>query len=81
MIHKFPVLKSEIIKVLKENPTNIKEPVYLLDGFIMAKFKPVLNGKYQVGGPTVPMVMLIGQESGTVYHFSLRALLPWLEMD
>lgn len=81
-IYRFEDLKKDITQRLKERSLviGIKESVAILEGFVMEPFKTELTGEFTVGGPTVPMVMLIGNESGRVYFFALKALLPELEL-
>lgn len=81
-VYRFEDLKKNIIDKLKERTSTlgINEPVTFLEGFVMEPFKTELTGAFTVGGPTVPMIMLIGSNSGRVYFFALKALLPELEL-
>ena len=81
-IYKFADLKKDIKEVLKKRSEliGISESVTLVDGFITEPFKMELSGAFTVGGPTIPLIMLVGDKSGRVYFFALRALLPELKL-
>ncbi|MBX9831113.1 hypothetical protein K2X40_04090 [Candidatus Babeliales bacterium] len=74
---KFSDIKEEITKVLnsRSKKMGIKESVTLFDGFVRQPFNPELSSTYVIGGPTVPMIMLVGNETGQVYFFALKAVL------
>lgn len=80
--YQFADLRQRIIEKLKERSerVGIAESVTVLDGFVTEPFKTELTGAFTVGGPTIPMVVLLGNESGRIYFFALKALLPELEL-
>lgn len=47
----------------------------LVDGFVMQSIQDKLGGIY-IGGKSIPMVMVVGNSSGRIYYFALKALLP-----
>ena len=81
-ICRFVDIQNDILRALKDRSGSlaISEPVTLIDGFIMEPYKSELTGAFTVGGPTIPMIMLLGNESGRIYLFALRALLPELTL-
>jgi hypothetical protein len=81
-ICRFADIQNDILKALKDRSSSlaISEPVTLIDGFITEPYKSELTGEFTIGGPTIPMVMLVGRETGRVYLFALRALLPELSL-
>ena len=54
----------------------INESVSIVDGFANQPFQKELSGSFKIGGNTIPMVMLVGNKTGRVYYFALKALLP-----
>lgn len=54
----------------------INEPTTLIDGFISQPLQSELTGAFVIGGPTIPMIAVVGQTSGKIYYFALKALLP-----
>lgn len=61
---------------------NIHESVSLIDGFYVPDFRKEVNHDLIIGGPYIPLVMLVGDESGQIYFFALYALFPELrDMD
>ena len=76
-IIKFEDIKDDIIAALesRSEKMGIKESISLFDGFLSQPFKMELSDSFVIGGPTVPMIMLVGNESGQIYFFALKALL------
>lgn len=79
-IIKFEEIRKEIVSALEERKISINESVTLLDGFVNEPFGKELSDSIVLGGPTIPMVMLIGNESGQVYFFALKAILKNIEL-
>lgn len=77
-IIKFEELKPQIIAALKNLPqgTQISEPVTLIEGFLNQPFSPELSSSFVIGGSTIPMIMLIGSNTGKIYLFALKAIVP-----
>ena len=75
---KFSEYKQKIIEALNNRSTqiNINEPITLIDGFINQPLQSELTGGLIVGGPAIPMVAVVGNNSGRIYYFALKALLP-----
>ena len=51
----------------------------LVEGFIMQPLNKEVSGNIIIGGPTIPLVAIVGNTSGRMYYFALKALLPNLE--
>jgi hypothetical protein len=79
---KFSEYKDEILEALKHKMSNgeikIPEKVTIVDGFFMQSFQDTLQG-IQLGGRTVPSIMLVGQ-SGQIYFFAIKVILPNIEI-
>lgn len=75
---KFTDYKDQIIKALNDKGVSlgIQEPVTLIDGFINQPMYKELTGAFVIGGPTIPMIAVVGNNSGRIYFFALKALLP-----
>lgn len=81
-ILKFSDHKEEIIRALNERAPQhgIQEPTSLVDGFINQPIQKEFTGGLVIGGPAIPMVAIVGNNSGRIYFFALKVLLPDLEM-
>ena len=79
---KFSDYKNQIIKALddKKNFLGIQEPVSLIDAFINQPIYKEFTGAFVIGGPTIPMIAVVGNNSGRIYFFALKALLPDLKI-
>lgn len=78
---KFEKYKEKIIEALKtKGNLGITEPVTLVDGFVNQPIQNELSGSFVLGGPAIPMVMLLGNNSGRIYHFALKAILPDIKL-
>lgn len=73
----FEDVKEEILTELKNryNELEISEPVSLVDGFVNQQFGMELSSSIVIGGPIIPMIMLLGKKSGRIYFFALKAIL------
>lgn len=79
-IIKFSEIKNDLVVALNEklkgNKLHLTEKVTIIDGFVNQPLSMELSGSFVIGGPAIPMVMLIGDESGRIYYFALKAILP-----
>ena len=79
---KFSDYKEKIIEALndKVRQHGIQEPTSLVDGFINQPIQKEFTGGLVIGGPAIPMVAVVGSNSGRIYFFALKVLLPDLEI-
>jgi len=79
---KFPEHKDAIIKAIniKLRSMELNETLGLVAGFIYPPLLDEVHGSIMIGGNRLPMVACIGNESGLVYFFALKALLPGIEV-
>jgi len=79
---KFSDYKDQIITSLKDKGKNlwINEPVTLVDGFINQPIDTVLNGSFNIWGPSIPMILLVWDTTWRMYHFALKAILPNIDI-
>lgn len=52
----------------------------LIDGFFNLPIQTELSGSLTIGGPTVPMVAIVGNKTGRVYYFAIKAIVPEVEI-
>lgn len=79
---KFEDIKEDLLKALKEKGPRlgINESVTIINGFISQPVHNEMTGAFIIGGPTIPMIAVVGDNSGRMYFFALRALLPEIEL-
>ena len=79
---KFEDLKQQIIDALndRQKQLNIHEPITLIDGFVNQPLQKEFTGGLVIGGPAIPMIAVVGSNSGRIYYFALKALLPDLKI-
>lgn len=73
----FELLKNDILKEINspEGAFKLDESTTLFPEFINQPFYTEITGATIIGGPTVPMIMLIGNNTGRIYLFALKAVL------
>lgn len=81
----FENIKEDILSAIRGNKnisSNISEPdgVTLIDGFINQPIQKELTGNFVLGGPSIPMICVVGNNTGRLYFFALKALLPKLKI-
>ena len=81
----FNSLKSQITTALnlkfqkKEAFMGETNGFTLIDGFVVQTIQEQASGVV-IGGKSVPMIMVVGNATGRVYYFALKALLPSLSI-
>ncbi len=73
----FSKVKHKIINAIEsksKDELGIKESLTLLDGFVNSPYTTTLSNDVILGGPFVPMVMLVGNDTGRIYFFAYKAL-------
>ncbi|MFA5829313.1 MAG: hypothetical protein WC843_02355 [Candidatus Gracilibacteria bacterium] len=79
---KFSDHKAKIIEALNARgpQLGILEPIALVEGFINQPLQMEFTGGLVIGGPAIPMVAVVGNNSGRIYYFALKALLPDIQL-
>lgn len=75
---KFEDVKDRILAKLNKlgsKKLGLNEEVMLIDGIINQPLNPKVTGNVVVGGPVVPVITLVGKETGRLYFFALKVLL------
>lgn len=77
-IIKFEDVKEKIIKAIESKlpQAGLNEPVTLIEGFINQPISMKLSKNFIIGGPSVPMVMVVGNNTGRIHFFALKPLIP-----
>jgi hypothetical protein len=84
---KFDDFKEKIANALNSRIKSLNSPIIdesavaesgyiLIEGFFNLGFQKELSGGLILGGPTLPSVAVVGNTSGRIYFFALKALLP-----
>jgi len=78
---KFENYKARILDALRaKGNLGILEPVTLVDSFVNQPIQGELSGSLSIGGPAIPMIMLLGSNTGRIYYFALKAVLPDIKL-
>ncbi len=70
---KFEEVRDKILEKLKSKDLKTGEGLILLEGFVNQSLAQSI-GEIVIGGPTIPMIMTIGKDTGRIYFFALNAL-------
>ena len=71
---KFEDVREKILEKLKDlKERKIDENATLVEGFVNQSLTKK-SDELTIGGPSVPMIMLVGNDTGRVYLFALKAL-------
>ncbi|MBU0455855.1 MAG: hypothetical protein KKA99_03665 [Gammaproteobacteria bacterium] len=77
---KFEELKPRITDAiqakLRQTPVLGENGFTIVEGFIMQPISNEMSGNIIIGGPSIPLVAIVGNTSGRMYYFALKALLP-----
>lgn len=71
-IIKFSDVKDRIIEALKANKIDLDKHT-LFEGFISEPFSKELSDSITIGGPTIPMILLVNNQ-GKIELYALKAL-------
>lgn len=69
-------LQTELERRLKESPILNEVGFTLIDGFSNLSLQGEISNNIVIGGPTIPTVSIVGNTSGRVYTFALKAIMP-----
>jgi hypothetical protein len=70
-------VKDAIVAILEKKWQSFgisEEYVSIIDGFFNPTYSDILTDQIILGGPTVPMIMVVGK-TGRVYLFAYKALI------
>ena len=76
-----PKIQLALEKALKDSPiTNEEAGFTLVEGFVNQLLQPEISGAFIVGGPSIPLVAIVGNKSGRIYYFALKKLIPDIQL-
>lgn len=70
----FQRYKDDILEAL-QSKAKLEGRWTILDFFVNQPIQKSISGNVIIGGPALPLVIVINQDSGEVRHFSLKFLL------
>ncbi len=75
---KFEDYKDQILEKLKEHLKTIplNGNFTLIDGFFNQPIQKELSGAIIIGGPTVPMVAIVENNTGQMHFLAVKILIP-----
>ena len=81
MIHKFEDIKHDIQAAISERLDKLMAPhgeagFILVDGFFNFPIQSEIGNGFVIGGPSLPMVAIMGKTSNRIFFFPLKVLLP-----
>lgn len=69
-------IQAALEKKLKQSIIPNEDGFTLIEGFMSWNLQPEISNKVVIGGPNVPVVGVLGNTSGRIYTFALKAILP-----
>jgi hypothetical protein len=82
--YSFEDLKEEILAKLnefdKQGFFGKNKQLTVLDGFVYLTLQDKVGGGVQLGGRSLPVVVVYDNETGQVWQFSLKQLVPRVEL-
>lgn len=76
----FSKYKKRITDVLEGRDLGIDEEISLINGFFDSLIFKDLSDEIVLFGPTIPLIIAVGETSGRVYVFALKHVLPDLDV-
>lgn len=81
---KFSDIKEELQKKLQQKlqitPILGEAGFTLIEGFITTSLQGEISGNFILGGPTIPTIGIVGNTSGRIYTFALKAVMPEIKI-
>jgi hypothetical protein len=71
---------SELDKLDKQGYFGKDSSLTILNSFGIFSLQDHIGGSYQIGGSSLPVVIVIDNKNGRVYEFALKKLVPELEL-
>lgn len=81
---KFSEIKDKLQQELQKKLNTAQFPgeggFTLIEGFMALPLYGEVSNNVIIGGPTLPIVGIVGNTSGRLYTFALKAILPEVEI-
>ena len=73
-------LQNALQEKLKQAPIVGEAGFTLIDGFMTLPLHGEISNNVIIGGPSIPVVGIVGNTSGRVYTFALKVILPRIQI-
>lgn len=81
---KFSDIKPQLQQILQEKLNEKILPdeggFVLIEGFMALPIQSEISNNIVIGVPNIPTVGIVGNKSGRIYTFALKAILPNIEI-
>lgn len=83
---RFDEHKEQIKKALDDKLRGVNFPgesdgFILVEGFINVPLQQEISNNMVIGGPNIPMVAIVGNKTGRIYYFALKALINDIDLS
>jgi hypothetical protein len=69
-------LQVALQEKLKNTPISHENGFALVEGFMTLPLQEEISNNVVIGGPNIPIIAIVGNTSGRIYTFALKAILP-----
>lgn len=73
-------LQIALQEKLKQTPIVGEAGFTLIDGFMTLPLHGDISNNLIIGGPSIPVIGIVGNTSGRVYTFALKVILPDIQI-
>jgi len=73
-------LQLALQEKLKQTPIVGEAGFTLIDGFMTLPLHGDISNNLIIGGPSIPVIGIVGNTSGRVYTFALKVILPDIQI-
>lgn len=69
-------IQNALNKKLTQTPISDEAGFSIIEGFMNMPIHSEVSSSIIAGGPNIPMVGIVGNSSGRIYFYALKAILP-----
>ncbi len=69
-------LQQALQQKLMATPISNENGFSLIEGFMTLPIQTEISNNVIIGGPNIPIIGIVGNTSGRIYTFALKAILP-----
>lgn len=73
-------IQAALGEKLRQNPILGEAGFTLVDGFMTLPLQGEISNNVIIGGPSIPIVGIVGNTSGRIYTFALKVILPNIQI-
>lgn len=81
---KFSDIKNRLQLALQEKlqltPIPNENGFSIIEGFMTLPLQGEISNNVMIGGPNIPIIGIVGNTSGRIYTFALKAILPEIQI-